>query len=590
MTIPNTTTANLPPSVKYGTLTGRVIQALMDGPDRDGVIEGGPVTGLKILIEPTVTLLQDPATGLIVYPNREVLVTNASGTVINSRAPSENIQLVATNQSWAPEFMYKITFERECAVDLVGYFQINGGETKNFAELVEWIEPTSETLEEWAAIVHRIDLMRDELAAALDTFNSQEEVTWGTLKGKPETFPPSTHTHPWASITDKPDTYPPSAHKHPWTDLTEVPETFPPAPHRHSASEIDGLASPLENHDAINILLNSAVEWGTLGGSLDASQLTLDTEDVPAGERFSFYPTAGAVTTSTYNTNNETFVPVDPSRKYLVSFWAKADIPGSVMYIDLLDTNDNLAVKSGTIGGITKAGYIAAIKVPTTWTKFSGELTLEPRVNRVKLEGVHWNHSSGETTTAKQKLSALRMVPVAEVPDTFKPGKHTHTAAEITSGVLSSSRLPAATTSAIGGVRLASSVSDSASGVPTSSAVSAAIADATTGNIKAEFPGLVGPKWDGKTPIQQRFFHGVIKLSSTGNGRGSVEFEAFPNGILHANVTLIEGAEYVTTSWGGSSSPYESTLSKLEMQFYRAKGSTASGSALVRISVQIVGW
>jgi hypothetical protein len=39
-----------------------------------------------------------------------------------------------------------------------------------------------------------------------------EEVTWGEITGKPETFPPSAVS--WSSITSKPSTFPPSTHSH----------------------------------------------------------------------------------------------------------------------------------------------------------------------------------------------------------------------------------------------------------------------------------------------------------------------------------------------------------------------------------------
>ncbi|GAA0967381.1 hypothetical protein [Actinocorallia libanotica] len=38
--------------------------------------------------------------------------------------------------------------------------------------------------------------------------------SWGNLSGKPETYPPSSHTHGWDGITDKPTAFPPAAHTH----------------------------------------------------------------------------------------------------------------------------------------------------------------------------------------------------------------------------------------------------------------------------------------------------------------------------------------------------------------------------------------
>lgn len=102
--------------------------------------------------------------------------------------------------------------------------------------------------------------------------------TWATLRGKPASFPPSSHTHPWSDITGKPtqfatdwslianvpasfpstwatvsgkpSTFPPSAHTHvkaditdfpatwAWTALTGVPASFPPSAHTHVKADI----------------------------------------------------------------------------------------------------------------------------------------------------------------------------------------------------------------------------------------------------------------------------------------------------------------------------------------------------------------
>ncbi len=63
-------------------------------------------------------------------------------------------------------------------------------------------------------------------------------VTWGTLSGKPVSFPPASHTHPWGEITAKPTTFPPEAHSHAWADITGKPTTFAPAAHTHVWTDI----------------------------------------------------------------------------------------------------------------------------------------------------------------------------------------------------------------------------------------------------------------------------------------------------------------------------------------------------------------
>lgn len=63
-------------------------------------------------------------------------------------------------------------------------------------------------------------------------------VTWANVAGKPNAFPPDTHTHDWTAILNKPTTFPPSSHTHDWGQVTGKPTTFPPATHAHTWSSI----------------------------------------------------------------------------------------------------------------------------------------------------------------------------------------------------------------------------------------------------------------------------------------------------------------------------------------------------------------
>lgn len=51
-------------------------------------------------------------------------------------------------------------------------------------------------------------------------------VSWGSVTGKPSTFPPSSHTHPWGEVTGKPTEFPPSAHTHPVSDVIGLTATL----------------------------------------------------------------------------------------------------------------------------------------------------------------------------------------------------------------------------------------------------------------------------------------------------------------------------------------------------------------------------
>ena len=66
---------------------------------------------------------------------------------------------------------------------------------------------------------------------------------WGSVTGKPSTFPPTGHTHPWNQLTSVPSTFPPSGHNHPWSGVTGKPSTFTPSSHSHPWSQVSGKPS-----------------------------------------------------------------------------------------------------------------------------------------------------------------------------------------------------------------------------------------------------------------------------------------------------------------------------------------------------------
>ena len=51
---------------------------------------------------------------------------------------------------------------------------------------------------------------------------------WGSVTGKPGSFPPSAHNHAWSEITDKPTIFPTN-----WSNVSGKPATFPPDSHTH---------------------------------------------------------------------------------------------------------------------------------------------------------------------------------------------------------------------------------------------------------------------------------------------------------------------------------------------------------------------
>ena len=127
-------------------------------------------------------------------------------------------------------------------------------------------------------------------------------------------------------------------------------------------------------------------------------------------------------------------VPVDPKIKYTVSFWAKADRPGSVVYGQMRGTNGSTTAPDGGPlfhGTITEtyppqpsnkgedgkyvhstAGnsyFISRLELPTEWTYYENEIQFSEGVTSVSISTMYWNHQYG--VRANQYISGLDIRP-----------------------------------------------------------------------------------------------------------------------------------------------------------------------------------
>ncbi|MGW7434730.1 tail fiber domain-containing protein [Streptomyces sp. NPDC054849] len=87
---------------------------------------------------------------------------------------------------------------------------------------------------------------------------------WTEVNNKPTAFNPTSHTHDWAQVTGRPTTYPPSAHSHDWLSITSKPTTFTPSSHSHDWTSISGKPSsfPPSGHSHGEYLTSgSTIAW-----------------------------------------------------------------------------------------------------------------------------------------------------------------------------------------------------------------------------------------------------------------------------------------------------------------------------------------
>lgn len=112
-------------------------------------------------------------------------------------------------------------------------------------------------------------------------------------------------------------------------------------------------------------------------------------------------------------------LPVVPGLPYRLSFWAKASVAGSRIYLELRDQNGRHAVASG---GVTGGTYLAGnLELTTEWTKYESVVTLTEGVEKVRYDTTYWNHSNG-SANAKQYLSDLKLEPAYDLYVNPNPG------------------------------------------------------------------------------------------------------------------------------------------------------------------------
>ena len=120
------------------------------------------------------------------------------------------------------------------------------------------------------------------------------DVEWTDIDGKPATFPPDSHAHDYAAsghthsvayadVTGKPTTFTPATHQHDWADVTGKPTTFTPAAHQHAIADVTDLATQLAEparvyvHNGTSYVLSTTTDI-FIGPSDPGSGLWIDTD------------------------------------------------------------------------------------------------------------------------------------------------------------------------------------------------------------------------------------------------------------------------------------------------------------------------
>lgn len=162
-----------------------------------------------------------------------------------------------------------------------------------------------------------------------------------------------------------------------------------------------------------NLIPNGAMASG--GVSPWSNLLTLDTTDKPTDLPASLRTAAGQGTISVVN-GNESWFDVAPGGRYHFEIWLKANLANSKFYLELRDQDGAHAVASMVAsedGGTSLSSHepylVENLTVPTTWTRYSGVVTMTATAARARISRAYFNHSNGTELGATVALAGVRL-------------------------------------------------------------------------------------------------------------------------------------------------------------------------------------
>lgn len=161
-----------------------------------------------------------------------------------------------------------------------------------------------------------------------------------------------------------------------------------------------------------------------------ADPLELVNDNPPKASGPTYMRLKGETGKSTYGPQ----VPVDSKIRYTVSFWAKADEPGSVLYGQLRSQEGRSVAPDGTplsIGAVNVSDppqpsnkdedgkyvhgsaansyFIQDLTLQTEWTYYEHEIEFAEGVTSISISVMYWNHNRGVSTN--QYISGLDIRP-----------------------------------------------------------------------------------------------------------------------------------------------------------------------------------
>ena len=128
----------------------------------------------------------------------------------------------------------------------------------------------------------------------------------------------------------------------------------------------------------------------------------------------------GPTSATTYTRPAERYSKVAPNTIYKVTLWARADEPGSFLFVGAVDAESRqYAVESSTQGredtDFVSSNYpVSLLTLNTEWTKHEWYIKFYPEVREIFISSFIWNHRRGVTT--QQYVARFDMTPATTPP------------------------------------------------------------------------------------------------------------------------------------------------------------------------------
>lgn len=162
---------SMPAGVGYGRIVGRLIRAVMDGPDADSTPDGVPIEGATVTIRAAISHARVPgATPPVTVVFDEIVCRTDTDGILVGLNQEPGVWVVATDDpDTEPQIgFYTVSVRAASMPPLSWRITVPEGETVDLTTAVPVPDSPAAAVAEWVAVREQVVMARDEAVAARD--------------------------------------------------------------------------------------------------------------------------------------------------------------------------------------------------------------------------------------------------------------------------------------------------------------------------------------------------------------------------------------------------------------------------------------